>query len=110
MKRKQIPETIENNFKPMIIYRAMCEEEYNRTIKYKVPHFIKRYKWFSTNLDFILTRVKDGKFNNSQYKENMYSYILEFEWDGKNADWINSNEIQFDRRKNPNIKLIKDIK
>lgn len=93
----------------MLIYRAMCKEEYNRTIKYKIPDFRNRFKWFSTNLEFILTRVQDGKFNNSKYKQNRYDYILEFECDGTQADWINTNEIQFDRRKNPNIKFIKLI-
>ncbi len=94
----------------MKIYRAMCEDEYIKTIKAKAPHFRNRYKWFSTNLDFIFNRVLDGNFNNSKYKQNRYNYILEFEWDGKSSDWINANEIQFDRRKNPTIKLIREIK
>lgn len=93
----------------MMIYRAMCEEEFIKTMKYKVPNFKKRFKWFSTNIDFIVNRVKDGKFNNSKFEQSRYTHVIEFEWDGKNADWLNSNEIQFDRRKNPNIKLSKLI-
>lgn len=93
----------------MLIYRAMCKDEYDRTIKHKVPDFRNRFKWFSTNIEFILNRVQDGTFNNSKYKQNRYDYILEFECDETQADWINTNEIQFDRRKNPNIKFIKLI-
>ena len=88
------------------IYRAMCEEEYIKTLLSSKPNFSKRFKWFSKSLTFISQRVKDGKFNNSQYKPNRYTHTLVFEWDGNNADWENQYEIQFDRRKNPNITLI----
>lgn len=81
----------------------MCAEELTKTKLYKRPHFIKRYKWFSQDLDFILNRVKDGKFNNSYYIKDRYKFICSFEWDGENSDWKNKNEIQFDRRKNPKI-------
>lgn len=87
----------------MVIYRAMCTEELTKTKLYKRPHFIKRYKWFTSNLDFIINRVLDGKFNNSNYDNSKYQHICSFEWDGENSDWINVNEIQFDRRKNLNI-------
>lgn len=90
----------------MIIYRAMCQEEFEKTILYNKPHFIKRYKWFSPDLNFILGRVKDGNFNNSLYNKHKYEFICSFEWDGLNSDWKNNTEIQFDRRKNPKLMLV----
>ena len=92
----------------MIIYRAMCKEEADRTTR--VPDWsMKRFKWFSPNLDWIKSRVLDGKFNNSRHKPK-YDYLCEFEWDGLKSDFVSTNEIQFDRRRNPNIKLVKKIK
>ena len=87
----------------------MCSSEFQKTKLYKKPHFIKRYKWFSSNLDFIINRVLDGKFNNSNYDNSKYEKVCSFEWDGNNFDWINNNEIQFDRRKNPNITFKEEI-
>lgn len=91
----------------MKIYRAMGTDELNKTIHLGRPDFLKRFKWFSPNLQWIHTRVRDGKFNNSKFKQDRYEHICEFEWDGNNMDFISTNEIQFDRRKNPTIKLVK---
>lgn len=91
----------------MIIYRAMCKEEYERTIERGSPDFYKRYKWFSPNLDWINSRVRDGKFNNSKFKQGAYDYVVTFEWDGEKADRTTTNEIQFDRRSNPNIRVVR---
>lgn len=93
----------------MIIYRAMCEEEYVNTVKSGKPIFQKRFKWFSQNLDWIKSRVQDNKFNNSKFKPNKYTHICSFKWDELKADWVHKHEIQFDVRKNPNIKFIELI-
>ena len=93
----------------MKIYRAMCKEEQDKTIKSGIPNFHTRFKWFSPNLEWIKQRVQDGKFNNSNYNPTKYEHILEFEWDGTKCDFMSTNEIQFDRRKNPNIKYIKEL-
>ncbi len=79
----------------------MRGEEFEKTKLYGAANFSKRCKWFSPDLNFIITRVKDGKFNNSSFLKDRYQYICSFEWDGLNADWYNTKEIQFDRRKNP---------
>ena len=89
----------------MIIYRAMCKVEYEETLKLGKPHFHSRFKWFSPNLSWITERVQGGNFNNSRYLPDRYKYVLSFEWDGTNDDFTSENEIQFDRRRNPNIKL-----
>jgi hypothetical protein len=93
----------------MVIYRAMCKQEYENTLKNGVPDFCKRYKWFATNLNFIYNRVQDGKFNNSKFKQDAYKYVLCFEADISKADYVNINEIQFDRRRNPTIRLIGEL-
>lgn len=90
----------------MIVYRAMCKEEYESTIKNKSPDFKKRFKWFAINKDFIKHRVKDGRFNNSKFKQGAYEYVLMFDADISKADFVSKNEVQFDRRRNPKIDLI----
>lgn len=92
----------------VLIHRAMCEAEYLRTLAGKSPSFVTRFKWFTTNLDFLKQRVQDGKFNNSRYKVDAYLHIVTFEVeDLSQADWVRGNEIQYDRRRNPKITLIK---
>lgn len=62
----------------MLIYRAMSEDEYNSTIFRNRPHFIRRYKYFSSHLEFITNRVMDGRFNNSNYKPLRYTRVVSF--------------------------------
>lgn len=89
----------------MILYRAMCINEYNSNMK-----FIKRFKWASLNIDFILNRVQDGKFNNSFYKKGAYDIIVSFEInDNSKYKILNKNEIMFDRRDNIYFKNIKKL-
>lgn len=87
----------------MIIYRAMCKEELEKTVGSGRPDFKKRFKWFSHNLEWVKSRVMGGEFNNSKFAKGRYDYLCKFEWDGKKADFMSANEIQFDRRKNPTI-------
>lgn len=95
----------------MIIYRAMCDEEAELTLRNKRPNFLRRFKWFSHNLEFIKDRVQGGNFNNSKYKPERYNRLLSFEVKNlNNCNFISNNEIQFDRRKNPKITLIEEIK
>jgi len=92
----------------MIIYRAMCEEEYLNTIKYNKPDFsLKRFKWFSPSLEFIISRVKDGSFNNSRFCRDRYKYLMAFEING--YDFLkDKKEIQIDRRNNIKIDFIRE--
>ena len=92
------------------IYRAMCLEEHDKTIANGRASFdTKRFKWFSHNLSFILERVRDGKFNNSNFKPDRYIHVLEFDWLDDKCDYISENEIQFDRRRNPTIRFVREI-
>lgn len=100
---------MESNTKLKIVYRAMCKEEYEETVKSKNAVFYKRFKWFSENLEFIMNRVRDGKFNNSTHDKERYDFILKFEADLSKAQQLNDNEIQFDRRRNPTIRLVGQV-
>lgn len=88
------------------VYRAMCQDEYMETVKNKEAVFHKRFKWFTENLDFIRNRVKDGKFNNSHIVKDRYDIVVKFEADISKALRLNENELQFDRRRNPKIRMI----
>ena len=92
-----------------LVYRAMCKEELDNTLKENKAVFYKRFKWFTPNIDFILERVRDGRFNNSGFVEDRYQYIVCFEADVSKARLLNDNEIQFDRRRNPSIKFKEEI-
>jgi hypothetical protein len=62
----------------MIIFRAMCEKEFLLTVEYNKPIFVKKYKWFSENLQWIKERVCGGNFNDSDVIKNRYIYIVYF--------------------------------
>lgn len=60
------------------IYRAMCEAEFNgRCVNFPFS-FKSKNKWFTDNYDFALSRVRDGVFNNSKFKQGAYSVIVEY--------------------------------
>ena len=94
----------------MIVYRAMCSEEFARTIKFgKADFSLRRFKWFATDLQFILNRVLDKKFNNSGDVPSRYVHIVQFEADVSKSDWIRNFEVQFDVRRNAKISMIREI-
>lgn len=92
----------------MKIYRAMCYKELLRTVHNKEPDFIRRFKWFSPDIDWVKNRVMDNKFNNSKYVPGRYYYLCEFDWDNT-KEAVYNKEIKLDRRDNTKIKFIKII-
>jgi len=96
-----------NEINNHIVYRAMSEEEAKKTLADKKPFFRKRFKFFSEDLSFIETRVRDGKFAHSNFKENSYNNIVSFEiLDGfENFTKLNNKELMLDVRKLPLVKL-----
>lgn len=87
----------------------MCKEEFEQTVYFGRASFLRKTKWFSSNLDWIKIRVQDGKFNNSAFAKDRYTHICQFEADISKADWVSTNEIQFSSRRNPSIKFLKEI-
>lgn len=96
----------------IIIYRAMSSEEARDTLTSKQAAFVKRFKWFSPDLNWIKSRVKDGKFNNSKFKQDRYDVILAFTLPKENFDKYfmqinNSKEYMLDLRKSNSVKWLK---
>lgn len=59
------------------LYRAMCQEEYEQTIRCGGPAWKSKNKWFGP-LEFVESRVRDGRFNNSHLTNGRYDRIVEF--------------------------------
>jgi hypothetical protein len=55
----------------------MCNKEADETIRFNSLAWHSKKKWFGT-YEFVTSRVKDGKFNNSQFKLDRYCRLLEF--------------------------------
>lgn len=89
----------------MKFYRAMCNEEAELWLNGRNA-FLRRFKWFSPDINWVKSRVQDGVFNHSKFAKGRYSRLLAFEipikWSGK--------EVQLDRRKLPTIKLAGEVK
>jgi hypothetical protein len=96
---------VETTTHTAIIYRAMNQEEADRTLLLQQPSFKKRFKFFSTDYRFIENRVRDGKFAHSQYKDEPYRHILQFEILSGFDQFVhlNSKELMLDVRKTPLI-------
>lgn len=63
----------------MILYRAMCLREKEKTLHLGTLQYDRnREKCFSPSIDWINSRVRDGKFNNSQSKLDRYAHVLSF--------------------------------
>ena len=62
----------------MFIYRVMCDTEYSSVCEKYPLSWNSKCKWFSDDLNFILERVRDGKFNNSKFKDNAYRNIVKY--------------------------------
>jgi|SaaInlStandDraft_4_1057021.scaffolds.fasta_scaffold10147_3 hypothetical protein len=64
----------------MILYRAMCKEEFDASTSNTPLSFIpgKKFKWFGTK-EFVMSRVQDGTFNNSGLVSGRYDYLIEYE-------------------------------
>jgi hypothetical protein len=63
----------------IILYRAMCNKEADKTLYYQsLQYYRNKEKCFSPYLDWIKSRVQDGRFNNSYIKQDRYSRLLEF--------------------------------
>lgn len=65
--------------KTMFLFRAMCKKELDLTLKFKsLQYFRNKEKCFSPWFQWIVSRVMDGKFNNSENRLDMYAYLVCF--------------------------------
>ena len=86
----------------MFIYRAMCDREYNSVCEKYPLSWNSKCKWFSDDLNFILERVRDGKFNNSKFKDNAYRKIVKYSVMNPNVlVRVSNNELMLKRKFQP---------
>lgn len=88
----------------MILFRALCQEEFqdmsNNTLSWN-----SRFKWFSPDINFIQNRVRDGQFNNSNFCQNRYSILVEFDVENVEPFKKSKFEWMLDRRSANQVKI-----
>lgn len=92
----------------MILYRAMCKEEFDATREDDLA-FRKRFKWLGTK-EFVESRVTDGKFNNSKFKPERYTHMVEVfipETEIPKLSKVSESEVMIDRRSNIKVRVKK---
>ena len=62
----------------MKLYRMMSKKEFDSVSSTSPFSWRSKCKWFTDNKDFILSRVTDGKFNNSKFKKDRYTHLVEY--------------------------------
>lgn len=91
------------------LFRAMCEEEYNKTSENYLSYCRNKEKAFGTK-EFVLNRVCDGKFNNSKFKPK-YTHLIQIEFDEKYKKqfhkWGNNEMLLMNRKCNFTYKITK---
>lgn len=92
----------------MILYRAMCKDEFKKVDILNPFNWNSKTKFFSPSIDFIYNRVKDGKFNNSKFKSNKYDFIVKYTLNDLNAfRQVSDNELMLYRKNEPLTKVLK---
>lgn len=90
----------------------MSEVELNDMIKFQSLSWNSKFKWFGT-YDFVTNRVQDRKFNNSRFKQDKYSNLVEFEFDDSSTpyfDKVGNKEWMLSRKKAPMVKYKFQVK
>lgn len=98
----------------MRVFRAMCDAEAEDMLKFGGLSWNSKFKWFGTD-DFVNSRVRDGKFNNSKFVQDRYSRLFEFEVDDSSLIHFSKcghRELMLGVRKAPmvKIKIIGEVK
>ena len=92
------------------LYRAMCLEEYQKTIQNQSFAWKNKAKFFSDNLDFIINRVQNGKFSNSAFKKDKYQHLVKFQLllitNQNPFIQVSNNEFMLNVRKQSLVKII----
>lgn len=94
--------------KTVKLYRAMCGEEFRDTLRHNKLSWNSKFKWFGTE-DFVIDRVRDGKFNNSKFVADRYANLVEFEFSEESLIHFSkcgNREFMLNVRKAPLVKII----
>ena len=96
----------------MKLYRAMSEQEFNNVTNDRPFAWKSKFKWFSPNKEFVLNRVRDGKFNNSNFDKGRYTHLVEYlvEDNLKRLQTVSTHEIMLARKDEPLIKVLGILK
>lgn len=91
------------------LFRAMSLEEYDKTSENYLSYLRNKEKPFGTK-EFVLNRVCDGKFNNSNFKPK-YTHLIQIEFDEKYKTqfhkWGNKEALLMNRKCNFPFKITK---
>ena len=91
----------------MKLYRAMCKEEFQSMLQINRLSWNSKFKWFGT-IDFVNSRVLDGKFNNSNFVHDRYAHLIEIDFDDSTMSQFSKcghNEFMLNVRKVPLVKI-----
>ena len=91
----------------MKLYRLMCKAEYDRVDNTSPFSWQSKAKWFSDDIEFIKSRVSDGKFNNSGFVEGRYDYLVVYDVTDNNDKLkrVSDKEVMLYRKDVPTIKV-----
>ena len=92
----------------MKLYRLMCKAEYDRVDSTSPFSWQSKAKWFSDDIEFIKSRVSDGKFNNSSFVDGWYDYLVVYDIADNNDKLkrVSDKEVMLYRKDAPMIKVI----
>lgn len=96
----------------MKLYRAMSEQEFNNVTNDRPFAWKSKFKWFSPNKEFVLNRVRDGKFNNSNFDNRRYTHLVEYlvEDNLKVLRTVSTHEMMLARKDEPLLKVLSVLK
>ena len=91
----------------MKLYRMMCKAEYDRADDKSPFSWQSKAKWFSDDIEFIKSRVCDGKFNNSGVAEGRYQFLVVYDISDNNEKLkrVSNKEVMLYRKDAPMIKV-----
>lgn len=93
----------------MKLYRLMSKLEFDSVSEDRPFSWNNKFKWFSPNKHFIIDRVNDGKFNNSHFKKDRYTHLVEYlvEDSRKVLKTVSNNERMLSRKDEPLLTVLK---
>lgn len=91
----------------VLLYRAMCEEEFKGVSKDTPFSWKSRRKFFSKDIDFIKHRVLDGVFNNSRHYKDRYTQLVVYEVESTiGFSDVSDKELMLYRQNEPLVKVL----
>lgn len=90
----------------------MSEQEFNNVTNDRPFAWKSKFKWFSPNKEFVLNRVRDGKFNNSNFDNRRYTHLVEYlvEDNLKVLQTVSTYEVMLARKEEPLLKVLNVVK